>query len=71
MNAEIIQVQSQLTQLVHRQRLHLASQPARYVADLKHECEALRHDASTVLRIAAGINQAACELVEEQRKGKA
>lgn len=67
MNAEIEHVLHRLEQSYRRQRSYLAGKPRAFIADLKHECESLRHHKSHLVRIAAGINQAACEVIEEQR----
>lgn len=68
MNAEIKLVLAQLEASYHRQRTYLADKPTAVLADLKHECESLRNDPSTLVRVAAGINQAACEVIEEERQ---
>jgi len=67
MNAEIQRVLTLIEQSYHQQRSYLASKPAALLADLKHECEGLRNDPSSLVRVAAGINQAACEVIEAER----
>lgn len=69
MNAEITLVLGKLEQTLKDQRSYLAAKPDHYLADLRHECEALRHDPRHLIRLSAGINQAVCEVIEAERLG--
>lgn len=68
MHSEIELVNRKLEECFHRQRAYLANKPAGYLEDLKHECQAVATSSpSNLLRTAAVINQAACEVILEEK----
>ena len=60
MNAEIIQARKRFLDLYELQCSYLAGKPQRFVEDLLHEAEELRHDPSFSIVASAEINRAAC-----------
>lgn len=68
MHSEILVVKQRVEDCFHRQRQYLAGKPTPYLEDLKHECQALHHSPENLVRTAAAINQAACEVILEERQ---
>ncbi len=68
MHAEIELVKGKIEESFRRQRHYLMSQSTPYLEDLKHECQALTNSRSNLVVTAAAINQAACEVVLEERQ---
>lgn len=68
MNAEIEITRQAFWKLYFDKRHYLASKPRRFVEDLLHEAEELKHHEDYSVRAAAEINRAACMMILEEGK---
>lgn len=64
---EIARTERLIEQMYFRQRAYLAGKSSEYLEELKHRAQELAGAGCGLAQVAAGLNQAACEVILEER----